>query len=110
MLFLLLQILPRSFFQSTYAYVYRHAKNTWGRLHFVPHAQVCRTDRTERASISFSAISASPPNAAYQFRQENYLSCLRASKPNGLVEFFAESPLAKAKIELEREPDYGREV
>src|ERR1035438_223785 len=38
------------------AYVYRHAKNTWGRLHFVPHAQVCRTDRTERASISFSAI------------------------------------------------------
>jgi hypothetical protein len=32
------------------------------------------------------------------------------SKPNGLVEFFAESPLAKAKIELEREPDYGREV
>lgn len=31
-------------------------------------------------------------------------------KPNGLVEFFARSPLAKEKLEFERELDYGRDV
>src|ERR1017187_2621769 len=71
MLFLLLQILPRSFFQSTYAYVYRHAKNTWGQLQLVPLEQACRSNRAEQASIWFVAISASAANDAYQFSQKH---------------------------------------
>jgi hypothetical protein len=34
----------------------------------------------------------------------------RARQPQSLVQFFAESPLAKANINLERKPDYGRKV
>ncbi|HEY1469614.1 MAG TPA: type II toxin-antitoxin system prevent-host-death family antitoxin [Candidatus Acidoferrum sp.] len=34
----------------------------------------------------------------------------RANQPRSLVQFFAESPLAKASIDLERKPDYGRPV
>jgi hypothetical protein len=34
----------------------------------------------------------------------------RSRQPQSLVEFFAESPLAKFAIDLEREPDYGRVV
>jgi antitoxin Phd len=34
----------------------------------------------------------------------------RASQPQGLVEFFAKSPLAKVSLDLERKPDYGRKV
>jgi prevent-host-death family protein len=34
----------------------------------------------------------------------------RALQPESLVQFFAESPLAKVAIDLEREPEYGREV
>lgn len=34
----------------------------------------------------------------------------RAKQPRGLVQFFAESPLAKPPIDLERTPDYGRIV
>jgi hypothetical protein len=30
--------------------------------------------------------------------------------PQSLVEFLAQSPLAKANLDLERTPDYGREV
>jgi prevent-host-death family protein len=35
---------------------------------------------------------------------------LRAKQPRSLVKFFAESPLAKLDINLERTPDYGRTV
>lgn len=31
-------------------------------------------------------------------------------QPQTLVEFFAQSPLAKTNLDLERTPDYGREV
>lgn len=34
----------------------------------------------------------------------------RSRQPSNLVEFFAESPLAKAGLDLERKPDYGRKV
>jgi antitoxin Phd len=34
----------------------------------------------------------------------------RAKQPESLVEFFARSPLAKANLKLEREPDFGREL
>jgi antitoxin Phd len=34
----------------------------------------------------------------------------RARQPRSLVQFFAESPLAKSGIKLERIPDYGRPV
>jgi antitoxin Phd len=34
----------------------------------------------------------------------------RARQPKNLVEFFAESPLAQAHLNLERQPDYGRPV
>ena len=34
----------------------------------------------------------------------------RANQPRSLVKFFAESPLAKVPIDLERTPDYGRMV
>ena len=34
----------------------------------------------------------------------------RAGQPRSLVQFFAESPLAKSGIKLKRTPDYGREV
>jgi antitoxin Phd len=34
----------------------------------------------------------------------------RARQPRSLVQFFAESPLAKSGIKLERDPDYGRPV
>lgn len=34
----------------------------------------------------------------------------RARQPRSLVEFFAESPLAKSGIKLKRTKDYGREV
>lgn len=35
---------------------------------------------------------------------------VRAGQPRSLVEFFAESPLAKSGIKLKRPRDYGREV
>ena len=34
----------------------------------------------------------------------------RSRQPQSLVQFFAESPLAKVNIDLERKPDYGRTV
>ncbi len=34
----------------------------------------------------------------------------RSRQPQSLVEFFAESPLAKIRIDLGREPDYGRTI
>lgn len=34
----------------------------------------------------------------------------RSRQPRNLVRFFAESPLAKAAIDLERKPDFGRTV
>ncbi len=34
----------------------------------------------------------------------------RSKQPQSLVQFFAESPLAKVRIDLERKPDYGRMV
>jgi len=34
----------------------------------------------------------------------------RARQPRSLVKFFAESPLARSGINLERRPDYGRPV
>jgi antitoxin Phd len=34
----------------------------------------------------------------------------RKSQPQSLSRFFAESPLAKAALDLERLPDYGRKV
>lgn len=34
----------------------------------------------------------------------------RSKRPRSLVRFFAESPLAQVRIDLERAPDYGRTV
>ena len=34
----------------------------------------------------------------------------RARQPRSLVKFFAESPLARLKVDLERAPDYGRSI
>jgi hypothetical protein len=34
----------------------------------------------------------------------------RDKQPKSLSKFFAESPLAKVQIDLERKPDYGRTV
>jgi antitoxin Phd len=34
----------------------------------------------------------------------------RAKQPRSLARFFAESPLAKVSLDLERTPDYGRMV
>jgi prevent-host-death family protein len=34
----------------------------------------------------------------------------RSKQPRSLVEFFAESPLAGAGLDLERKPDFGRPV
>ncbi len=34
----------------------------------------------------------------------------RDRQPRSLVKFFAESPLAEARINLDRKPDYGRKV
>ena len=34
----------------------------------------------------------------------------RARQPRSLVKFFAESPLARAKLNLERNADYGRDI
>lgn len=34
----------------------------------------------------------------------------RSKQPESIVQFFAESPLAEAELELERVPDYGRAV
>jgi prevent-host-death family protein len=34
----------------------------------------------------------------------------RSQQPSSLVEFFAQSPLAKLEIDLERQPDYGRDI
>jgi prevent-host-death family protein len=34
----------------------------------------------------------------------------RAHQPSSLVQFFAGSPLARARLNLERVPDYGRPV
>jgi prevent-host-death family protein len=34
----------------------------------------------------------------------------RSRQPASLVEFFAQSPLAKVTLDLERKPDYGRKV
>jgi antitoxin Phd len=35
---------------------------------------------------------------------------VRSKQPGSLVEFFAKSPLAGANLDLERSPDYGREI
>jgi antitoxin Phd len=34
----------------------------------------------------------------------------RTRQPQSLARFFAESPLAGAKLDLERKPDYGRDI
>ena len=34
----------------------------------------------------------------------------RSRQPQSLVQFFAESPLAKVQIDLKRKPDFGRKV
>ena|SRR5215510_178647 len=34
----------------------------------------------------------------------------RSQQPQALSEFFAQSPLAKANLDLERLPDYGRKI
>ena len=34
----------------------------------------------------------------------------RARQPQSLVQFFAESPLARVKLNLKRKPDFGRRV
>ena len=34
----------------------------------------------------------------------------RANQPRSLVQFFAESPLAKTGLNLDRRPDYGRKI
>jgi antitoxin Phd len=34
----------------------------------------------------------------------------RTRQPRSLVKFFAESPLAEARLTLDRKPDYGRKV
>ena len=34
----------------------------------------------------------------------------RSKQPQSLVQFFAESPLVEAGLDLERKPDYGRTV
>jgi antitoxin Phd len=34
----------------------------------------------------------------------------RARQPRSLVDFFAQSPLTKVRLNLERHPDYGRDV
>jgi len=34
----------------------------------------------------------------------------RSRQPRSLVQFFAQSPLAKVNIDLRRKPDYGRKV
>jgi prevent-host-death family protein len=34
----------------------------------------------------------------------------RARQPQSLAKFFAESPLVGTKLDLERKPDFGREV
>ena len=35
---------------------------------------------------------------------------VRSKQPVSLVEFFAKSPLAGANLDLDRSPDYGREI
>lgn len=35
---------------------------------------------------------------------------VRSKQPESLVEFFAKSPLAGANLDLDRSPDYGREI
>lgn len=44
--------------------------------------------------------------AAEEFKQLQ----ARSRQPESLVEFFAKSPLAGANLDLDRRPDYGREV
>jgi antitoxin Phd len=34
----------------------------------------------------------------------------RARQPGSLVQFFAESPLARARVDVSRAPDYGRTI
>ena len=34
----------------------------------------------------------------------------RVHQPRSLVEFFARSPLTKVRLDLERKPDYGRDI
>lgn len=42
--------------------------------------------------------------------EEFQLLKARSKQPESLVEFFAKSPLAGANLDLERTPDYGREI
>jgi hypothetical protein len=49
--------------------IYTRVNNGAGRI-ARPYEQLSRTDRREQASISFSVISASAPDAAYQFGQK----------------------------------------
>jgi prevent-host-death family protein len=44
--------------------------------------------------------------AAEEFQQLK----ARSKQPESLVEFFARSPLAGSNLDLERTPDYGREI
>ncbi|MGO9125002.1 MAG: hypothetical protein ACLPXM_04915 [Terriglobales bacterium] len=43
-------------------------------------------------------------------RQDSSGAPVQRRQPESLVEFFAQSPLAKVKIDLRRKPGYGRKV
>src|ERR1017187_1687398 len=57
--------------------IYTRVNNGAGRI-ARPYEQLSRTDRREQASISFSVISASAPDAAYHFCQKHRLSSREA--------------------------------
>ena len=50
------------------------------------------------------------PKADAGKQQESERLRARSRKPKSLVEFFKESPFAKVAIDLQRKPDYGREI
>ena len=41
---------------------------------------------------------------------EQFDRLTRGSEPRSLVQFFAQSPLARFRVRLDRQPDYGRPV
>jgi prevent-host-death family protein len=61
-------------------------------------------------SVGPQTVARKSKEAVVIISAEEYARLTRSNRSQTLIEFFAQSPLAKANLDLERTPDYGREV
>ncbi len=77
-----------------------------------------QTAKSQFSEVIRRACTAGPQVITKQGREEAVIVGIedfqrltqRAKRPQSLLQFFAQSPLAEFAIDLERKPDYGRGV